>query len=132
MAKYNIVPNTNYNSTSIFKTFELQKIEKIIWYKQVGDFLNAGDILCEIHYDDCIFEMECTGGDYLLYQNTNTEISFSNILSIYGEKEETIESVFEKHEQDLKHYDSSNDPIFRKVFQIENTFCECFEGNLID
>jgi len=126
MAKYNIIPNSNYNANPIFQTFEFRKIEKIIWFKKVGDYLNAGDILCEIHYNDCIFEMECTGvfemectgGDYLLYQNTNTEISFSNMLSIYGKKDEVIKPIFERHEANLKHYDSSNDPIFKKIFHI--------------
>jgi len=131
MTKYTIIPNSNYNTNSILKDFELQEIEKIIWYKKTGDFLNAGDVLCEIHYNDCIFEMECIGGDYLLYQNTNSKISFNEILSIYGDKEDDIRPIFKKHYQDLEDYDILKDSFFKKVFQIENTFSEC-TSKLID
>jgi len=131
MAKYSVIPNINYNSSPIFKTLELQKIEKIVWFKKIGDYLNLGDLLCEIHFDDCIFEMECSEEAYLLYRNNTTKISFSNILFIYGEKEEIIIPVFEKHKEDLKYHDSSNDFIFEKIFSIENIINGC-KDNLID
>jgi len=125
MAKYNIIPNSNYNTNPLLKTFDFNRVEKIIWYKKVGDLLNAGDVLCEIHYNDCILEMECFGGDYLLYQNTKSEISFNNILAIYGDKGEDIKAISNKHQDELKHYDSSDSPIFNKIFQIENSYNDC-------
>jgi len=131
MAKYNVIPNANYNNTPFFKTFNFNKIEKIIWFKHIGDYLDTGDILCEIHYDDCIFEMECKGGDYLLYKNMSLNMSFSNILSIFGKKDEDIQSIFTKHKEDLKNYDTSNDPNFTKKFLIKN-ICSEDEPALLD
>ena len=131
MAKYNIIPNASYASNCSFQNVGIHKIEKIIWCKNVGDYLNPGDILCIIHFNDYIFEMECAGGDYLLYKNTDTEISFNNILSIFGQKNECTNLVFEKHQEDLDNYDYSNDPLFRKTFYIENFFSDCAK-NLID
>jgi len=75
--------------------------------------------------------MECYEAAYLLYQNKDTKISFSNILFIYGEKDEIITQIFRRHKEDLKHYHFSNDPIFEKVFFVENIFQEC-KNHLID
>lgn len=133
MATYNIIPNSQYivSSKFIFNTIGLQKIEKIMWCKNVGDYLNPGDILCIIYYSDYIFEMECIGGNYLLYKNTKKEVRYSNILSIVGDQGEDIKPILKKHNQDIENYKCLNDPLFIKTFQIENTFTEC-TNNLID
>lgn len=131
MATYSIIPNANYNSNPILNSLQLIKIEKIIWFKKVGDLLNPGDLICEIHYSDCIIEMECYEKSYLLYQNRDTEISFCNILSVYGEKNESITAIFEKYKMELKQFDHSNFPLFKKLFSIENIIIEN-NSHLID
>jgi len=131
MAKYNMIPNKNYGATSFFNSLNLHRIEKIIWCKNVGEYLHPGEILCIIHFNDYIFEMECVGGDYLLYKNSKTEVSFSHILSISGKLHEDVQSIFNKHNEDLRNYDTTNDPLFQKLFEIENSFAKC-ESSFID
>jgi len=131
MAIYNMIPNSHYSAANLFQNNDLQKVEKIVWCKNVGDYLNPGDILCLIHYNDYVLEMECTKSNYLLYKNTQEEVSFSSILSISGDLQESIEPILKKHQQDIKDFNVINTPLFIQKFQIENYFVEC-SGRIID
>jgi len=128
MIKYIVTPNSNYNSFTVQQNLQITKIEKIVWYKKVGDYLHPGDILCEIHYNDSIFEIECSGGDYLLYKNTNTEVSFSCILSVFGDPKDDFKSVFKKHNKEIE---SLNYSFYKKLFSIESCYSNR-EKTLVD
>lgn len=131
MSKYITISNLNCSSIPLLEDYFLSEIEKVIWYKKAGEYVNPGEVLCEVHCNDFIFEAECYEGGFLLYQNTNTEISFSSVLVIWGEKNEPYKHIFQQHEEELKNINTLNTPLFTKKFTIENNYNDDYK-DIID
>lgn len=66
-------------------------------------------MICSIEYGNFVLEHEYFDHGLLLFQNTNTEIRFHDILFIVGEKDEEFNHLFDEHDKKSK----SNFPLER-------------------
>ena len=99
------------------------------WLKNVGDFVEEGDILAEIETDKATMEFESFNEGVLLHigvqEGETTKVD--QLLAIIGEEGEDISAILNSNEKSL----SSNDSSEQNIDQTETIEEEKEEGNII-
>ena len=99
------------------------------WLKNVGDFVEEGDILAEIETDKATMEFESFNEGVLLHigvqEGETTKVD--QLLAIIGEEGEDISAILNSNEKSLSSDDSSE----QNIDQTETIEEEKEEGNII-
>ena len=114
MAKLITIPNFSQELNSSEK---ITPLIKIIWHKKINDFIKKDEIICSIETDKATLELESLYEGFLLFQNNETQVKYSDILCVIGEKNQPYDQVIDDYQKNRIPEHTLQTP-----FIIENTF----------
>ena len=114
MAKLITIPNFSQELNSSEK---ITPLTKIIWHKRINDFIKKDEIICSIETDKATLELESIYEGFLLFQNKETLVNYSDVLCVIGEKNQPYDQVIDHYQKNRIPEHTQQTP-----FIIENTF----------